>query len=744
MFDRISYDGNVLLFHTAADASQSGASTTLKNGRIVLDRESVSIGQHGPFPLPRDLKEKTEFRELFSNAPLIAVAGASKTPRTRPDWNIRNYSYRLYSHHEGIPSSGDVDEQLKSFLNAKHSLWNLLCDRCERAVDNGQTITSETLDELREHVWKELTEFNDSLGRSKDKLRFPDDDPVAQRAARVGAYWRLAGRLRHCREDSRPAPEGLEDHVISVLKQYPYDWSPFKTFEKNVRSIGKQIAAEENISDAVAGPVIASFERVFKNRRARKLKGFAGLPHRKEGKDFNWFHEAAFTSRDVTITKLLRNGVSCFSIGGPVAPPASGHPLMEGRKARLRQMRPITFQIEGEQVTFGILLHRLPDSDTLLKQWRLLCRKGKYWLNLIGEVPPAAITPDADGVAGLDFNWRRLRDGSLLIGMLSDGKDDLMIQVDPKKSPTATDRGGMISYRAANDSRIVTMALGSSRWGRNNLQKNANYGVSDTLDGAQQIRQMRDEAKDNLKRSISVLMGNDTPPHLSRCGARGLKEIAATVQKSHLAVAQEIAAWAVKDADYLRVLRKISTLLDGRLKKGYEQLAVFLFKRLSERGIRTIAIEEKFLKRVAEAEKKYQPAALQKSARSRQALGIGQFAQILEHIGSKHGISLVRKKAAHTSSRCGHCGETILFDGKRVAECPGCKKLIDQDQNAAHNLRDAQLHDTAHTPEKVVVPTVEASWTLTIGRCSPSGEVRQTRDLLLIRPREKEAAKVTQ
>jgi hypothetical protein len=68
------------------------------------------------------------------------------------------------------------------------------------------------------------------------------------------------------------------------------------------------------------------------------------------------------------------------------------------------------------------------------------------------------------------------------------------------------------------------------------------------------------------------------------------------------------------------VTRKLSDLLDGRIKRSYDQLVHHLCRRLSEPSIKRIAIEENFLKRVAEAEKKYQPEAIQKSARYRQAI----------------------------------------------------------------------------------------------------------------------------
>ena len=189
-------------------------------------------------------------------------------------------------------------------------------------------------------------------------------------------------------------------------------------------------------------------------------------------------------------------------------------------------------------------------------------------------------------------------------------------------------------------------------------------------------------------------------------------------------------AWSLRDQDFQRVTTKLSDLLDGRIERGYEQLAHHLCRNLSEKGIRRIAIEEDFLKVVAEAEKKYQPEGLQGSARYRQAVGASRFISAMEHIGAKYGIVLSRRVATHTTTSCRFCGATCDFGAKRTAQCPGCSRVIDQDQNAAHNLRNAELaEDSAPAPKPEVESVSDFTWTLTIGRVSPDGELRQKRDL---------------
>lgn len=376
-----------------------------------------------------------------------------------------------------------------------------------------------------------------------------------------------------------------------------------------------------------------------------------------------------------------------------------------------------------------MMMHRPLPANGLLKQWRLLYRGGEYWVNFMMEIPPyRETTPDAGGVAGLDLNWRVLPDGGILLGMLTDGDnhEDTMIIFDMNRSPRATDKGGMIDTYSEGGFRVVSFGVGPSRWGRNNVRTGVNYGVPDTFDGARQIRELRDKAKDELKIRIERMLGEEAPSYLSLCGVRGLKQLAQELEATQPEVSAEIQRWAIHDEDLYRVTRKLSDLLDGRIKRGYDQLAHHLCRRLSERGIKRIAIEENFLKKVAEAEKKYQPEALQKSARYRQAVGPSNMISTLEHIAGKYGISLSRRKAAYTTSRCRFCEATCEFGAKRTAQCPGCLQVIDQDQNAAHNLRSAELAEINNpgTQDEVQEPTEQPhSWTITIGRVSREGEI---------------------
>jgi hypothetical protein len=747
MFDRVSFSEGVLLFHTCASADQAGSVTTLRQAGVVFTSDSVSLGKYGPFALPPEVRDAREFKKLLALSDnTVRVSGKSKSPRSRPNWPILSYSYRLYADHAGVATDRELPQLLAQMIESKRVLWNAMCERCQRAIEKGQTVTSEVLDAMAADVTATLTAFNDSLGRSKDTLRFPKDDPKQIPARRMGEYARFIALLSHLAKEGKPVPDGLQERVDAVVKHYPYNWAPFREFERAILSIGAELADSLTIPKSIAAPVIQTFNVTFKRRRSMKMKGFDGIPHRKDARAFDWFHEFSFGSRGLDVTRFNLKGSSTLRLGDPVSPEQSGHPVMKGRKSALRSLRPITFTVEGQEVAFAIMMHRPLPANGLLKQWRLLYRGGEYWVNFMMEIPPyRETTPDAVGVAGLDVNWRVLPDGGILLGMLTDGDkdEDTIIIFDMDRSPCATDKGGMIDTYSEGGFRVVSFGVGPSRWGRNNVRTGVNYGVPDTFDGVRKIRELRDKAKDELKIRIERMLGEDAPPYLSLCGVRGLKQLAQELEATHPEVAVEIQQWVVHDADLYRVTRKLFDLLDGRIKRGYEQLAHHLCRRLSERGINRIAIKENFLKRVAEAEKKYQPVALQKSTRYRQAVGPSNMIGTLEHIAGKYGISLSRRTAAYTTSRCRFCEATCEFGAKRTAQCPGCLRVIDQDQNAAHNLRAAELAEINNPgSQEEAQESVEQpySWTITIGRISREGEIRQKRDLLLI-ARVKEPAK---
>lgn len=736
MFDRVTYSNGILEFHTADFASQAGAATALRQSSMAFTDKTVTLGSYGPFPLPTEFRAGSDFQRMIASCGGNArVTGLSKTPRKRPGWPMLTYAYRLYLDHKGVAVSRVLPDALRHIVETKAALWNAMVARCEQTIEAGQPVPAEAIDALAVEVKAALTVFNDALGRSKDKIAFPQDEPTEVPAKRFDAYARFKFRLEHIGKEGKPVPEGMLDRLRTFVEQYPYNWEPLHVFERSIESVGKEIAAAKSIPDKIARPVIEAFRACFKRRRTQKVKGFVGLPRTKDVRRFNWFHEEPFRSGGLEVPRFVAKGIVPLRFGPPAPAATTGHPEIKGLRAQLRTLQPVTFRIEGHEVTFAALMHRPLPKNGMLKRWRLVHRDGEYWLNFMVEVPPfvknARAVVERD-VAGLDVNWRVLPSGEILIAMLADGKDDTMITLSMDRSSAATDQGGMIVAGAEGGFRTVSLGVGPSRWGRHNVAIGVNYGIPDTFAGLRTIRHLRDTAKDELKIRIAKAMGDETPIYLTACGARGLKKMADEIEARFPETAKDIRDWSVQDRDYCRVLRKASDLLDGRLRRGYDQLAHQLCRVLAPRGIRVISIEEHFLKKIAEAEKKEQPVALQKSARYRQAVGVGRFIDILGQIGIKYGIALKRNNAMYTTALCRFCAAKCEFDGRRTMQCPGCSRVIDQDQNAAHNLRMAEI--TQMTQEQTVseaAPVSGSTMIVTIGRVTIDGVLKQKRDVAI-------------
>jgi hypothetical protein len=54
-------------------------------------------------------------------------------------------------------------------IESKRMLWNAMCDRCQQAIEKGQTITANVVNAMAADVRATVTAFNDSLGRSKSE-----------------------------------------------------------------------------------------------------------------------------------------------------------------------------------------------------------------------------------------------------------------------------------------------------------------------------------------------------------------------------------------------------------------------------------------------------------------------------------------------------------------------------------------------------------------------------------------------
>jgi hypothetical protein len=188
MFDDVSFSDHVLLFHTSASASQSGAGTALRHGGVEITNNTITLGSYGPFALPPEVRDAKEFQHLLAlNDNRIRVRGLSKAPRKRPDWPILTYAYRLYADHAGVVTDRELPPSLAQMIEAKRLLWNAMCQQCEQAIERGQTITADVVDPLAADVTATFAAFKDAPGRSIDRISYLKDDGKQIPARRVGA-----------------------------------------------------------------------------------------------------------------------------------------------------------------------------------------------------------------------------------------------------------------------------------------------------------------------------------------------------------------------------------------------------------------------------------------------------------------------------------------------------------------------------------------------------------------------------
>ena len=332
----------------------------------------------------------------------------------------------------------------------------------------------------------------------------------------------------------------------------------------------------------------------------------------------------------------------------------------------------------------------------------------------------------------MDINWRVTDDG-LLIGALHDGTETTMMYLNQEVSSRATTKGGAIQRAAHEGFRTINVGIGPSRWGRNNVRKNVNYGITDTDAGLRDIQRRSDEAIETLKRKLTLMLGDDTPSFLSQARYRGLVKLAEEIRGSYPEAADIIDEWKQKDGDMRRVYSKANALLTGRTMKAYEQLCVVICRELTAKKVSRIVIEKAILKKVAANEKKNQPVALQKSARYRQSAGLSIFVQKLKQIAPKHGKTVVEREAAYTTQNHFNCGQTIDFGHLRRKQCSRCGEVVDQDDNAAKNLRAADLDAGTGTVEEVKGVSPDAiTWEFSVARVAINGEIKQKRKVVIV------------
>jgi hypothetical protein len=209
----------------------------------------------------------------------------------------------------------------------------------------------------------------------------------------------------------------------------------------------------------------------------------------------------------------------------------------------------------------------------------------------------------------------------------------------------------------------------------------------DTYEGCSQILQARDGAKNRLKSIVLRGLGDRAPGWIHNAGCTGLKKLAGIIEDS--ALKDSIETWAIEDARYREMHRKFSARIQARLRKNYEWVAHDIGQILQGDGIRSLVLEARFLREVAQSDHS-RGDALQRGARYRQWVAPATLAATIEKIVPKYGVRVIRLTVQNRTRCCHYCGR-LNESGQagQFYECEGCQKMISQDENAALNLARA-------------------------------------------------------
>lgn len=616
MFSHTSLVGNVIHVHIA-EASLS-ATTSFMRGTFVFDSAShtVTLGKFPAILLPSTLQieegstlslalvapdgsVKTQRRTgavVRSKDGSLRIAGKLKSdPKHKAEdgWTIRAYRFRAYMKHAGIESDETIPHWITDSVSRQRLFWNklsYLCRQARRACSDVSVEMIETF--IVETIRPSIDAFNNSLGRSKEKLKYPK--VLKSAAPSIEGLWSFVGELKKRAEGGKPKPPGLEETIRDFASKFKTDIAPIMNFHREFSRLAHGAAEEFDLRNWEFCSQKKSFEVVLKQRRKLKMRFTDGWPSLKypDQPDYgNWNISYYLKSANIDISRFDEQGISSLRLGEPVLPASSGHPLMKKRRARTRQLRPALITIPDKKthsrfdLRFGILQNRQFPKEGWLKEWKLVHKDGKFWLCLIVQVRQ----PKGDSnqtAAGIDIGWRRTETG-IKVATVYDPtrKQSKEMHLDLGSAPTDTKVREQFVIRMGPDRAWRRHPILSTLEGNN------------VFDALSALQRMRDGAKDVLKAKIRDILGKETPVWLNRAGRSGLKRLVELFPQS-IELTAAFEQWQKVDAEYMATYGSARKKLAGRLERGYEMVARDLCSWLAGH-VGRIVIEEPFLKKSA-------------------------------------------------------------------------------------------------------------------------------------------------
>lgn len=716
MFSHIEQVGDTLHFHLAEISLKTTKNFT--HGGITFDRVAgiVSFASVLPVPLPPNIvleakKQLTlrlvdpegKLRKQIRTGVLQKVEGQDiyrlpGKPKTDPafpaseGWTNEVYSYRAYFTHTGINTTGSMPDWLHDSIDRQRKLWNHLAWLCREARRKCSTVPSE---EIKSFVDKEILpaidEMNDSLGRSRKKLKHPAKLKVE--SPQLDAMWKFVGVLRSRVENDLPVPEGLLDSVVAFASQFKADYKPINEFLANVQAIGEREARELGLVHYERRPVMQHFGSVLKARKTKKYGWSDGWPlirYADSPRANDWEFTYHFGKAGVEAANLeTSKGVPGLNFGPAKSPDRTGHSDMTGSRAK-RALRQATIIIPNKKkelwdFRFAILQHRPLPPDSHVKQWQLAKINGQLWINLTIELKRPVPAP-GEASAGLDIGWRRTEEG-IRIGVLYEpsGETFKEIVLDFQKSPV--DPTVRVPFQ---------INLGPARFEKRHVTRLLpDWKPGDPVPGPVEIRpalnRRRSELQNEAKALLRKHLGESLPAWFDKAGRKGLLHLAEEM-KTDSRVQEIVNTFEQRTRKLNRLAGMYHENTTRRLDYGYEQISHDICKHLAGKGINRVVVEDDFLAKMsrnepnADSEGYY---ALKNSQKYRQFAAVGKFVELLRHIARKYGVILEVVSAANTTRVCMHCGHKNEPTAKQRYQCAGCQRLIDQDHNASVNLSRA-------------------------------------------------------
>ncbi len=427
------------------------------HGRVSFDplAKTVQFSHHPPLPLPdfaetvkkdavlsfrlvapdgTERPQKREVLVLEGKGGQLFAPGIPKNPsnKSKEDgWRTRVLKFRAYFTHPGIENEPgttanhiEIPQWLQDSINRQRRFRNRLVRLCLDARDACCPVDYEDFTRfVKETVLPAVDSFNNSLGRSKDKI---SAKKLRVETPSVFFLMRFGALLQHLENEGKPVPAGLAHRIFAFTKDLKLDFTPINQFQRDLRAIVRQERYLEDLSlverrnedgevsvhkvyrrlsdpDAIEARrselelrvwewehVVAGFKSTLESRRTLRRPFYEGWPRFSDEKSTNWGLHYYLRNGGTDASLLIGKGVRGLRLEPAVPPHLSGRNWEPtGRRAR-RELNPVQISFRDKLAaanssffTSRRLLRRdrfpIPEG-ALIKEWKLIHNRNGLWV----------------------------------------------------------------------------------------------------------------------------------------------------------------------------------------------------------------------------------------------------------------------------------------------------------------------------------------------------------------------------